>query len=64
MFLHLVVIHSKTNRFERGGKNLDVAKRAGRVGFESGQSSLQVNRVASQNGSFLNGLIRSRDGLS
>ena len=37
-----------------------MAKRAGRVEFGSGQSSLQVKRVAGQNGSFLNGTIRSR----
>ena len=37
-----------------------MAKRAGRVGFGSGQSGLQVKRVAGQNMSFLNGLIGSR----
>ena len=36
---------------------LDVAKRAGRVGFGSGQSGLWVKRVAGQNGTFLNGSI-------
>ena len=39
---------------------LDVAKRAGRVGFGSGQSGLWVKRVAGQNGTFLNGSIGSR----
>ena len=37
-----------------------MAKRVGRVEFGSGQSSLQVKRVAGQNGSFLNGSNRSR----
>ena len=37
-----------------------MAKRAGQVGFGSGQSGLRVKRVAGQNGSFLNGSIRSR----
>ena len=39
-----------------GVLKLDVAKRAGRVGFGSGQSGLRVKRVTGQNGSFLNGL--------
>ena len=39
---------------------LDVAKRAGRVGFGSGQSGLRVKRVTGQNGSFLNGLTGLR----
>ena len=37
-----------------------MAKRAGRVGFGSGQSGLWVKQVAGQNGSFLNGSIGSR----
>ena len=36
---------------------IDVAKWADRVGFRSGQSGLQVNQVAGQNRSFLNGSI-------
>ena len=40
--------------------SLDVAKRAGRVGFGSGQSGLRVKRVTGQNGSFLNGLTGLR----
>ena len=32
---------------------VDVAKRAGQVGFGSGQSGLRVKRVTGQNGSFL-----------
>ena len=39
---------------------VDVAKRAGRVGFGSGQSGLRVKRVTGQNGSFLNGLTGLR----
>ena len=34
-----------------------MAKRAGRVGFGSGQSGHGSKRVTGQNGSFLNGLI-------
>ena len=34
-----------------------MAKRAGRVGFGSGQSGLRVKRVTGQNESFLNGSI-------
>ena len=37
-----------------------MAKRAGQVGFGSGQSGLWVKRVAGQNGSFLNESIGSR----
>ena len=37
-----------------------MAKRAGRVGFGSGQSGLRVKRVTGQNGSFLNGLTGLR----
>ena len=41
---------------------LDVAKRAGRVGFGSGQSGLRVKRVTGQNWSFLNGSTGLRVG--
>ena len=37
-----------------------MAKRAGRVGFGSGQSGRGLKRVTGQNGSFLNGLIGLR----
>ena len=39
---------------------VDVAKRAGQVGFGLSQSSLWVNQVAGQNMSFLNGSIGLR----
>ena len=39
---------------------LDMAKRAGRVGFRSGQSGRGSKRVTGQNGSFLNGSIGLR----
>ena len=39
---------------------VDVAKRAGEVGFGLSQSSLWVNQVAGQNMSFLNGSIGLR----
>ena len=39
---------------------LNVAKRAGRVGFRSGKSGLRVNWVAGENGSFLNESIKLR----
>ena len=39
---------------------VDVAKRAGQVGFGLSQSSLWVNQVAGQNKSFLNGSIGLR----
>ena len=37
-----------------------MAKRAGRVGFGSGQTGRGSKRVTGQNGSFLNGLIGLR----
>ena len=37
-----------------------MAKRAGRVGFKSGQSGRESKRVTGQNGSFLNGSIGLR----
>ena len=39
---------------------VDMAKRAGRVGFGSGQSGRGSKRVTGQNGSFLNGSNGSR----
>ena len=39
---------------------VDMAKRAGRVGFGSGQSGRGSKRVTGQNGSFLNGSIGLR----
>ena len=41
-------------------EEVDMAKRAGRVGFGSGQSSRGSKRVTGQNGSFLNGSIGLR----